>query len=261
MQRLAYFRRLRINDFVAAAIHRIATTRVGLIYDRFHYGALGAYLWHSRRIPGWTRGAEAVALAEASRALSEAAVIVEIGSFLGSSAVLLAGARKLRGSGKVHCVDPFDASGDAFSAPFYRRIAGATGVSLRQQFENNIREVGLSQWVEIHPGRASDVAATWSGSIDLLFLDGDQSPAGARVAYHAWAPFLQPGGIIAVHNSGPGVYHESHGGHRRLVMATIRPPDYVAVRCVGATNFARRAKDHDVSDRADCRNRLPGELL
>jgi predicted O-methyltransferase YrrM len=76
-------------------------------------GSLRPYVDRSEAIAGWARGDEAIELALAARSLPVGATIVEIGSFLGSSAVLLAGARKVAGSGMVHCVDPFDGSGDA----------------------------------------------------------------------------------------------------------------------------------------------------
>jgi hypothetical protein len=40
--------------------------------------------------------------------------------------VLLAGARTLRGSGTVHCVDPFDGLGDAFSVRVDQRLLNAS---------------------------------------------------------------------------------------------------------------------------------------
>jgi predicted O-methyltransferase YrrM len=158
------------------------------------------------------------------------AVVVEIGSFLGKSAVLLAGARKRRGSGRVHCVDPFDASGDAFSTPVYRSLAAADARPLRQRFQANIARSGLTDWVEIHEGLAGRVAATWTVPIDMLFLDGDQSPEGARLAYDAWAPFLKVGGVIALHNSTERVYAPGHDGHRLLAVHIVRPPRYGDVR-------------------------------
>jgi predicted O-methyltransferase YrrM len=214
-----------------------------LAHDWLTWGARGRYIARARRIPGWVRGPEAVALATYSSALPDGAVIVEIGSFLGVSAVLLAGARKLRGSGLVHCVDPFDASGDAFSAPIYDTIGVARGSSLRQRFDSNIRRAGLGDWVAVHPGRDSAVAATWATPIDMLFLDGDQSPAGAQAAYTSWAPFLKHNGIIAIHNSASGTYEAGHDGHRRLVTETIRPPQYAEITCIGTTTFARKISD------------------
>src|SRR5439155_264773 len=78
-------------------------------------------------------------VARASLALGHNPVIVEIGVFLGSCTVLLAGPRRRCGSGIVHCVDPFDGSGDAFSVPHYRRILDSLGGgSLRYHFDANI---------------------------------------------------------------------------------------------------------------------------
>lgn len=204
--------------------------------------ALELYLRRSAEIPGWIRGEQAEALALASFALPGAPVIVQIGTFFGSAAVLLAGARRLQGSGRVYCIDPFDCSGDDFSVPHYRRILSeAGGGALREHFDRNIRRAGLQRWVEAIEGRAEDIAMGWNTPIDLLALNGDQSPAGARAAYRAWAPFLKPGGVIAVHNSAPGPHAPGHDGHRRLVEDEIRPPAYGDLRLVGATTFARRA--------------------
>jgi hypothetical protein len=200
------------------------------------------YIQISSTISGWTRNEDAEELARASFSLGRDAVIVEIGAFLGCCTVLLAGARCVQGSGKVHSVDPFDCSGDAFSIPYYRDIvASLGGGSLRDHFEANIQKAGLRRWVQVHQGRAAEVAATWEGAIDLLLLDGDQSPRGAQEAFNSWVPFLKLGGIIVLRNTRPREYAEGHDGHRRLVLEQILPPRFTDVRLVGATTFARKA--------------------
>ena len=203
---------------------------------------IAEYLDESIYLPGWYRGEEAQALALISHSLPEGAVVVEIGSFLGSGTLLLAGPRKVRGSGKVHCVDPFDCSGDAFSVPVYQQLLAAVGGgTLRQRFEENIARVGLANWVEVHQAGAEELAAAWTSPVDLLVLDGDQSRAGARAAYENWLPFLKPGGTIAVHNTAPRVYAPDHDGNRRLALEEILPPRFTDVRLIGATTFARKS--------------------
>lgn len=182
-----------------------------------------------------------MALFEASRSLADDACIVEIGAFLGCSTVLLAGARKLRQSGQVHTVDPFDGSGDDYSVPVYRRVRDSLEVQLRERFERNIRDAGVDDWVTVYQGRALEIASVWSKPVDLLFLDGDQSPMAVRATYAAWVPFLKGGGTIALHNSSPGVYAEGHDGSMRLADAAIRPPHYDRIRLVGTITFARKA--------------------
>jgi len=200
------------------------------------------FLECSAAIPGWTRGEDAEAVARASLALGHNPVIVEIGVFLGSCTVLLAGPRRRCGSGIVHCVDPFDGSGDAFSVPHYRRILDSLGGgSLRYHFDANIASAGLGDWVQVHEGRAAEIAANWTQPIDLLLLDGDQSPEGARSAYDAWAKFLKPGGILVLRNSGAHDYAEGHDGHRRLAVAEVVPGRYEEIRQLGDTMIARKA--------------------
>jgi MMP 1-O-methyltransferase len=204
--------------------------------------SLARYLRISEQLPGWIRGEEAAGLALTCLSLSGRPTIVQIGTFFGSAAVLLAGARQLRGSGIIHCVDPFDCSGDDFSVPHYRRLlTDAGGGSLRAHFERNIRSAGLEDWIEVHQGRAEEIARGWAASIDMLALDGDQSPAGARAAYESWSPFLRRGGTIAIHNSSPREYDPSHDGNRRIVIEEIVPPMYTDIRLVVHTTFARRS--------------------
>jgi predicted O-methyltransferase YrrM len=204
--------------------------------------SLARYLVISEQLPGWIRGQEAEGLALTCLALPGEPVIVQIGTFFGSSAVLLAGARKLRGFGRVHCVDPFDCSGDDFSVPHYKRLlAEAGGGRLRAYFEQNIRLAGLEDWIEVHEGHAEHVARSWATPIDMLALGGDQSPAGARAAYESWSPFLKPGGIIAIHNSSPREYAATHDGNRRIVVEEIVPPMYTDIRLVVHTTVARCA--------------------
>jgi predicted O-methyltransferase YrrM len=207
---------------------------------RLRYGPLGPYLAYGYSIPSWLGRREALALASTCYTLPPGAVIVEIGSFLGKSAILLAGARKMRGSGKVHCVDPFDASGDAFSVPAYRAVADADPHPLRTRFQANIARAGLTDWVAVHEGTAATVGAAWTEPIDMLFLDGDQSPEGARLAYDVWVRFLKVGGLIAVHNSNEREYAPGHEGMRLLATGIVRPPQYTDIRCIETTTFARR---------------------
>jgi hypothetical protein len=141
----------------------------------------------------------------------------------------------------LHCIDPFDASGDLPSVSSYDAIARQSVLTLRQRFDAYVQRAGLTDWIVVHESTVEKVAANWTSPIDMLFLDGDQSPAGARSAYDAFAPFLKAGGVLAVHNSGDAAYAPGHDGSRRLVVETVRAPEYCDIRCVDSTTFARKA--------------------
>jgi predicted O-methyltransferase YrrM len=193
----------------------------------------------SATIPGWSSSEGATQVALASLGLPDRATIVEVGAFMGRSTALLAGPRKLRGSGKVHSIDPFDCSGDAFSVPYYvAELKAAGSDSLEGLFRANMSRLGLDSWVEVHKGTSRDAIAYWSQPVDLLFLDGDQSPEGSREAFDAWMPFIKPGGTIILRNTGDREYALGHDGNRRLAMQEVIKPRFSAVRQVRGTTFA-----------------------
>jgi hypothetical protein len=207
---------------------------------RNRLGELFTYLDLSEQIPGWKRGAEAEEMALSSRSIDGDVVIVEIGAFLGSASVLLAGARKLAGSGMVHCVDPFDGSGDEYSVPVYSEIATRFSSSLRDQFMQSIIAADLTDFVTVHEGTAETIGAIWDQPIDLLFLDGDQSPDGARSAFEIWEPWLKTGGILVMGNSSPRTFEPDHDGNFRITSERVIEPAYRNIRIIGTTTFAEK---------------------
>jgi predicted O-methyltransferase YrrM len=100
---------------------------------------------------------------------------------------------------------------------------------------------GLEDIVDIHQMRSAEAVRGWTRPIDLLLLDGDQSPQGARAAFEAWEPFLKPGGIIILRNTKDRAYAEGHDGHRRLAVEALVPPRFVDKRQVNATTLAVKA--------------------
>lgn len=201
------------------------------------------YLEESKRVPGWLRQEGAETMAHVVADLPDDCVIVEIGAFLGSTSILIAGIRKSIGSGELHCVDPFDGSGDSFSVPVYRELMEHQGLpSQRECFEKNIRTANVQDWIEVHKGTAAAIARDWSRQIDLLFLDGDHSRDGAQLAYDSWEPFIKWGGFIGIHNSADRKYAENHDGSRVLAVKELRAPKFSEVRLVRATHFARKQR-------------------
>lgn len=199
------------------------------------------YLRLSERVPGWTRGPEAEALIRTAYGLPQQAIIVEIGAFLGSGSILLAGARKLRRSGRVHCVDPFDASGDAFSVPHYQSILTEYGKTPQiQVFRNNLLRAGLANWFTAHQGSAQKIGLAWNTPVDMIFMDGDQSPEGVLSAWNVWERWLKPNGVVALHNSALREYAPEHDGHFQLRQRLLEKSNYSLIEEAGSTSIFRR---------------------
>lgn len=109
-------------------------------------------------------------------------LIVEIGTLFGRSTSFLAiGAKK---SVRVYAVDCWEGT-------HYHRMIQAV-----QYFT----ELRLMDKIKIIKGYSAEVAKSFKGTIDMLYIDGDHSYKSVKTDYESWYPFLKKGGIIAFHD-------------------------------------------------------------
>lgn len=131
-------------------------------------------------VPGWLTAEEGTALAQAAAGRR----VLEIGSYLGRSAICLAQTAR-----QVTCVDPFD--GRATNEP------GDTLVP----FLENLTGYGLRDRVSVQVGTAAQILPDLpSASFDLIFIDGDHDYNAVRADVAAALPLLAPGGVLAFHD-------------------------------------------------------------
>ena len=104
-----------------------------------------------------------------------------------------------------------------------------------------MRRVGVDKFVEVYKGTSSDIVARWSKPIDLLLLDGDQTPHIQRKSYENWIPFLKKGGIFLMNNVGEREHYEKdHDGSYLLSKEEILPPRFSDIRVIQYTLFATK---------------------
>ncbi|NLD71174.1 MAG: class I SAM-dependent methyltransferase [Chloroflexi bacterium] len=135
------------------------------------------------RIPGQYRRGEARFLYRLARRKGQ---IVEIGCYMGRTTALLVQAARMWGA-TVTTVDPF--------VPLPNGVEQATPDKWRAHLER----VGL------RPPRllavpSHEAARQWAGEIAFLFVDGDHSYTGVQHDLADWAPRVQVGGVIALHD-------------------------------------------------------------
>lgn len=120
--------------------------------------------------------------------------VVELGVYEGASAIALA--RALGPDAELHLVDPFvDESGWSM-LPGWHGTPRATMAAVRRARRHGGPRV---RW---HVARSQDVGRAWAGpAVDLVFVDGDHSPAGCREDWDVWHPHVAPGGVVAFHDA------------------------------------------------------------
>lgn len=133
---------------------------------------------------------------DAAAAAPEGATIVEIGSFHGRSAIVLA-----LGAGdraRVWAIDPHAGSD---RGPGEIRGALDTGERDKVTFHANLAAAGVTDRVE-HLRRFSDMAhGDVAGPIDLLHVDGAHRYAPACDDIADWGARVRPGGRMLIHDS------------------------------------------------------------
>lgn len=143
--------------------------------------------------------------------------IVNIGHFLGGSAIIMAKGSKTKNREKVHSFDARRFGRGGFDAK--------NGVEDHLVFTVSDSVAAARGWA-----RRNDTA------IRLLLIDGDHSYAGCRADLEAWLPFLAPGGMVAVHD-----YCSEHSGIVPAVYdAVLRNKDFGGFGRIETLFYAHR---------------------
>ncbi|HKY22422.1 MAG TPA: class I SAM-dependent methyltransferase [Vicinamibacterales bacterium] len=175
-------------------------------------------MWKHMDVQGFLMPNEAIALYDLAKNIGSAsATLVEIGSWLGKSSIVMASAISRQRDSRLYCIDPFDGSGDVRSAIRYRQLQEAMRMPLLDQFQANIRNAGLAEYVIPIAGASHDAIRTWNQPIHLLFIDGAHSYEAVKRDYTDWSPFVVDGGYICFHDTyleppkGVEDYHKGPG--------------------------------------------------
>jgi predicted O-methyltransferase YrrM len=134
-----------------------------------------------------------------ARVLLEAAKgakrVVEIGVYEGSSALALC--ETLGPGAELHLVDPFGSHPDALPSGW-----GATEWATRHVVSRALRRRAPDRpSVLWHIALSHEVATSWSGETDVVFIDGDHSEAGCELDWSCWYPLVSPGGRVVFHDA------------------------------------------------------------
>lgn len=148
----------------------------------------------AQKVPGHLGEHEARLLGLFAACVPATGTIVEIGSFKGRSTVMLAKVASHYSLGPVVAIDPHN-------SPILLDHQVAEAASSYPDFLNSIKAAGVFNDVEPQVAYSSQVAATWSRPIRLLWIDGDHSYEGAKQDLNGFLPHLVPSGVLAFHDA------------------------------------------------------------
>ncbi|HAM47276.1 MAG TPA: hypothetical protein DIT40_09245 [Alphaproteobacteria bacterium] len=159
-----------------------------------------------QQVKGFMDAQEGAALHHYAAQVAERGPGLEIGSYCGKSTVYLGTAFKAAGSllfaldhhrgseenqpgWDYHDTDLWDKAADAMDTlPFLRRT---------------LRAARLEETVIPLVTRSTLAARFWTMPLSFVFIDGGHTFEAAANDYRCWAPHVQPGGILAIHDIFP----------------------------------------------------------
>jgi MMP 1-O-methyltransferase len=156
--------------------------------------------------PGFMPTAEGLALFDAAAAYAARGPVLEIGSYCGKSTIYLAAAARAAGQ-LVVTVDHHRGSEEHQPGWEYhdpKLLDPATGrLDTLPCLRATLAAAGLEEHVVVVVGRSADVARLWGTPLGLVFIDGGHTEAAAAADYEGWAPWVTPGGALAIHDVFP----------------------------------------------------------
>ena len=149
-----------------------------------------------RDIEGWMTQAQGRRLFAAAGAVPAGGRIVEIGSFRGRSAIVLAGGAP--DGVEVVAIDPHLGSDRGPQEIAARPELGEADVAA---FHANLERAGVADRIRHVRARSQDALGAVEGPVDLLYVDGAHRFAPARDDLVRWGDRVPAGGRMLVHDS------------------------------------------------------------
>ncbi|MEO9137782.1 MAG: class I SAM-dependent methyltransferase [Jatrophihabitans sp.] len=156
-------------------------------------------------VKGFLPADEADAL-RAAAAGAPAGTWLEIGTYCGKSTVHLGSVARDRGA-TVVTVDHHHGSEE--NQPGWEwhdadLVDPHTGrLDTLPSLRHTLADAGLENVVTVVVGSTAQVASWWSTPVSLLFLDGNHTEDTAQYDYAAFAQYVKPGGVLAIHDVFP----------------------------------------------------------
>ena len=159
-------------------------------------GGFDAALRAVRDVEGWMTDDQARRLWDRAQEVAGSGRIVEIGSFRGRSAIVLAKAADP--TVEVVAIDPHFGSD---RGPQEIKADAARGDSDFDRFHANLRAAGVEERIH-HVRLPSQEAGTEVGApVDLLYIDGAHRYGPARDDIRDWGARVAHGGTMLIHDS------------------------------------------------------------
>ncbi|HBU01061.1 hypothetical protein GM51_13705 [freshwater metagenome] len=186
---------------------------------------------------------EGVALHEAALLVADsAAPLLEIGSYCGKSGIYLGSAAKERNT-ILFALDHHRGSEENQPGWEWHEpdlVDPDVGViDTLPRFRRTIFDAGLEGTVVALVGDSPTVGSRWAIPLSFLFIDGGHGSEPAHRDFELWTPWIEPGGILAIHD----VFPDPADGGRppyEIYCRAIESGEFTDISATGSLRVLRR---------------------
>ncbi|MEU9041240.1 MULTISPECIES: class I SAM-dependent methyltransferase [unclassified Kitasatospora] len=168
--------------------------------------------------------------------------VLEIGTYCGRSAILLAAAAREAGTVAL-TVDHHRGSEEQQPGWEYHDptlVDPEVGLmDTLPRFRRALHAAGLEEHVVALVGRSPRIAALWGRPLGLVFIDGGHTDEHATGDYEGWVPHLAPEGLLVVHDVFPDPADGGQAPYRVYLRALAEGFEEVSV--TGSLRVLRRS--------------------
>jgi len=188
---------------------------------------------------------EGLALYATAGAYARLGPVLEIGTYCGKSTIYLAAAAR-QARWVVVTVDHHHGSEENQPGWEYHDpslVDQHTGrLDTLPHLRATMAEAGLDDHVIAVVGRSAEVARLWRTPLGMLFIDGGHTDAAAQADYEGWAPWVMPGGALAIHD----VFPDPADGGRppyEIYLRALKSGAFTEVSAHGSLRVLERTGD------------------
>ena len=186
---------------------------------------------------------EGVALHEAALLVSDsAAPMLEIGSYCGKSGIYLGSAARERNT-ILFALDHHRGSEENQPGWEWHEpdlVDPEVGViDTLPRFRRTIFDAGLEGTVVALVGDSPTVGSRWAIPLSFLFIDGGHGSEPAHRDFELWTPWIEAGGILAIHD----VFPDPADGGRppyEIYCRAIESGEFTDISATGSLRVLRR---------------------
>ncbi len=191
---------------------------------------------------GFMPAAEGRALYDAAAEYCRRGPVLEIGSYCGKSTIYLAAAASAAGQ-LVVTVDHHRGSEEHQPGWEYhdpRLVDAGTGrLDTLPRLRATLAAAGVEDHVVVVVGRSAEVAGLWRTPLGMVFIDGGHTEQAAVTDYEGWAPWVAPGGVLAIHDVFPDPADGGQAPHL-IYQRALKSGAFTEVRAEGSLRLLER---------------------